>query len=191
MMKLIARMFMVLVLVGAAGIALAGGARENAPFVSRLETELQKNNFSEEEAAAIAAAARDYDWSNAEDADPALIARALRRVEEDGEDGEELTTLEQAQLALQLALTATEMHDKGYDETTVARATLQSVHTLVSQIRSWKENGKQGNLGEIVRGTVSSEVEAEARKRGDAVQPDTPAGKKAPEGVPAPQGDRP
>ncbi|MFP4511071.1 MAG: hypothetical protein ACOC4I_05840 [Spirochaetota bacterium] len=58
--------------------AFAGGSQE-VSFIDELEVELQENGFTAEEAQAVAAAAREYDWSSTNASDAALVTRTPDR----------------------------------------------------------------------------------------------------------------
>jgi len=78
-------MMVVAVMLTVTGMVVAGGARE-ADFLSELETALQDQGLTEEEAAAIVEAAESYDWQGANRADPALepAKNAVQLWEEQG-----------------------------------------------------------------------------------------------------------
>jgi len=167
MKKIIAKagsiMVVVLTLVFASGsgvILFAQETAETPPFVDELTALLESRGWSEEEVFNLAEAAKELEWEQAEGADPEVVALAL----ELGKKQEAtMEPLEQAQLALELALTAVEMESLGYNERVVARAALNGVRDIVSDIKNWKQTGKQGNLGELIRNRLRNEVHTASR----------------------------
>lgn len=157
----------------------ARGAWE-VDFPAEFEEALLAEGFSEEDAQAIAEAARSHDWSNGESADPELIAAAIAQVRA---DGAAMTPDQSAELALQLAESAVALEDEGYRDSEIAEATLNAVQILHGQIQAWQESGGDEILGEIIRDTVRDEVIAVAEERGDDETPaagETPADDKVP-----------
>ncbi len=85
MRSVVRGMMVVAVMLTVTGMVVAGGARE-ADFPAELETALQEQGLTEEEAAAIVEAAESYDWQGADRADPALepAKNAVQLWEEQG-----------------------------------------------------------------------------------------------------------
>jgi uncharacterized lipoprotein NlpE involved in copper resistance len=167
----------------------AGGAQEApaTPFAEQLESALTEEGFSEAEAQEIAAAARELFRDSAEDADPEIVARALAAAEQ---EGIELNSEQNAELALELAQNAVRLQEEeGYEQSVVAKAALEAVRTMQQEIEEWKSGDGSENLGEIVRNRVSTAARNAARKqaeaqkgsadKGSAAAADTPGGDKA------------
>ena len=153
----------------ATGTALGQSEAEDAPpqFVEDLAALLEGGEFTGEEIAALVTAAQELDWEGAEAADPAVVALALEMSE--SENGEkDLEPLEQAQLALELALTAVEMENEGYEQRVIARAAIEGARQITARIQEWKREGEPEELGERIRNTVRERVVEVARERGDA-----------------------
>jgi hypothetical protein len=128
---------------------------DTPPFVDKLSGLLESRGWSTEEIASIIEASKTLNWERAEGADPEVVALALElgKREESG-----MEPLEQAELALQLALTTMEMKSLGYEERAVARAALNGVRNVLREIIRWREGGKEGNLGELIRNRLRNEV---------------------------------
>lgn len=155
-------------LVGAAS-AVAQTDDEQAPpqFVQNLAALLEGGEFTGEEVARLVTAAQQLNWEQTEKADPAVVALALQMsANPNGE--EDLEPLEQAQLAHELALTAVEMENEGYEERVVARAAIEGARQVTSRIQEWKRESESENLGEQIRNTVRKRVVEVARERADA-----------------------
>jgi len=137
------------------------GQETNKPstFVEELSSLLGDRGWTEEEVSRLVDAAKELNWEGAEDAGPEVVALALEFGKKEEADME---PLEQAQLALELALTAVEMESMGYDERSVARVALNGVRDMLSEIQSWREGGGEGNLGEMIRNRLSNEVRSMA-----------------------------
>jgi hypothetical protein len=167
----------------------AGGNQEaEGDYPAQLETALENNGFSEAEAQDIAAATRDLDWEDGQEADPEIVARALALAEQ---EGEELSPEEHAELGLELARNAVRLAaEEGHDQSVVAKATLEAVRKMLGQIEDWKNGDGSENLGETVRRTVSSAARKAARQQAEKQTksgetggtPETPAGDKADSG---------
>ncbi len=168
-MKRITVLIAIAVLLVATGSAVAQSDEEQAPprFVEDLAALLEGGEFTGEEIAALVTAAQGLDWNGAEEADPAVVALALQ-MSESSNGEEDLEPLEQAQLALELALTAVEMENAGYEDRVVARAAIEGARQVTSRIQEWKREGEPENLGEQIRNTVRERVVEVARERGDA-----------------------
>lgn len=153
------------------GAFARGQAEPNFP--EELNAELLATGFDESKAEAVKTAGEELEWSEAEGADAALVARALRNAEDESTEG--LEALDHALLALELARTTQQLENEGLSDREVSVATLESVSQLVTQIQAWKADGREDRLGEIVRETVTAKAEparAEARER--AQQPAGP-----------------
>lgn len=140
------------------GIPLLGENTEDTPtFVKNLSGLLRERGWSADDISRLVEAAKALDWEGTEGAEPEVVALALEfgKREEAG-----MEPPEQAQLALELALTAMEMESLGYKERTVARAALNGVRNILTDIRRWREGGREGNLGELVRNRLRNEVRA-------------------------------
>jgi hypothetical protein len=150
------------VLLALAAPVFAGGAQE-VDFLAEFEEALRSEGVSEEEAQAVAEAARQHDWTEADAADPAVIAEAVAKVEKEGTD---LTPEEIATLAHELGKNAEELEkEEGYTRSEVAQATLQAVEQMQEQIRTWHDGDQEEPLGETVRNTVSETARKAARER--------------------------
>ena len=141
--------------------AFARGEQE-VDFLAEFEGALEDEGFTEEEAQAVAEAARSHDWSDARASDPELIAAGIARARE---EGAELSPEKNAELALELAENAVALREEGYESSEVAQATLQAVTELQEQIRTWQDGDQEQPLGEIVRDTVSETAREAARER--------------------------
>ena len=141
--------------------AFARGSQE-VDFLTEFEAALEDEGLSEEDAQAVAEAARSHDWSDAKASDPELIAAGIARARE---EGAQLTPEETAELGLELAESAVALREEGYESSEVAQATLQAVSRLQEQIRTWHDGDGEEPLGEIVRNTVSEAARETARER--------------------------
>jgi hypothetical protein len=144
-------------------ISFSQESGEEGNIVSELVLELEESGWSESEVEELVNAARNLDWNAAEGASAETVALALNMSKEragETEDGEEsgLSGLEQARLALETAMTSSEMEKAGFREREIARAALEGARGAISEIRSWKEGGKEGNLGERIRKQVAETV---------------------------------
>lgn len=126
---------------------------EEQPFVAELARELQNADWDSEEIEELVAAAEQLDWEAVEGANPQAVALALQF---GAEENSELSGPEQAQLALELAVAAAQMEAVGLDQLDIARAALNGARSAIGEIRTWKDGGREGNLGEIVRSTVAA-----------------------------------
>lgn len=156
---------------GTAGFAPAQDGLEQEPaFVQKLTRMLEEQEgWSGQDVAALATAARDLDWEGTDAADPAVVALALRLGEQ---EAEEMEPLDQARLALELALVAVEMESLGYGEREVARVTLNGVRDALGEIQGWQREGREGrNLGLLVRNRIRTQLRKthQVRVREDAL----------------------
>ncbi|MGQ9616416.1 MAG: hypothetical protein ACUVWJ_08455 [Spirochaetota bacterium] len=128
---------------------------DKSSFIEELSGLLESRGWTDEKITQLVEATKSFDWRGTEGADPEVVALALElgKREEAG-----MGPLEQAQLALELALTAVEMESLGYQERTVARAALNGVRNILTDIRRWREGGREGNLGELVRNRLRNEI---------------------------------
>ncbi|MFP3958840.1 MAG: hypothetical protein ACLFUX_01605 [Spirochaetaceae bacterium] len=158
-------LILVLLPAGLSLVAQTTDEEEEQPqFVEDLAALLEEGSYSGEDVAALVTAAQGLDWEQAGDADPAVVALAM---ELSAREDNEMEPLEQAQLALELARTAVEMENAGYDDRVVARAALEGAREVTGQIRAWKQEGGGEQLGERIRNTVRDRVVETARARGE------------------------
>jgi hypothetical protein len=164
------------------------------PFVQELALRLAARGWGEEEIGNLVEAARSLQWSEVSPDTAEVVAFALHlgMREDDIDEGEEIESgLVQAQTALELALTAREMDELGYEERVVARASLTGVQGMLSTIQNWKEEGSGEKLGMLIREQVREQVLAEIKlqervqekRKGDA-RSRGPSGGIAGEGIP-------
>jgi hypothetical protein len=167
------------VLIILASPSFAGGGREAAgkpqedDFLQKLNTELQENGYSEQEAAEIITAAREMDWSKGDKTDPSVIARSVAATRE---NGDQLTGQDRAEIARAVAENAEELENEGYSRSEVANATLAGTEKLRAQIKEWHESGRTGELGEMVRSTVRDTIRARTPDQGEGPPEGVPGG---------------
>ncbi|MFW6139320.1 MAG: hypothetical protein ACOC7U_09115 [Spirochaetota bacterium] len=153
--NIISAAVVVVFMLGAVTVTL-GQQEENPPFIEELSALLSEKGWSEQEVNNLVEAAQELEgWEDAEEADPEVVALAL---ELGKNEDQQMEPLEQAQLALNLALTAVEMNQLGYNERAVARAALNGARDTIAEIQTWKSEGKPGSLGELVRENVRSRI---------------------------------
>ena len=99
--------------------------------------------------------AKNLNWKDADQANPEITALTLQYMKK---ENMKLEPLEQAQFALQIALNEVEMQKMGYNDHEVASIVLNGVRNMLSDIQTWKQNGKVGNLGKIVRNQIKNEI---------------------------------
>ena len=133
---------------------------EEAGFVGELRLILERDGWPGEQGARFVTAARGLDWTPAEGADPEVIALALEFTADADAD---VDGLSQAILALELAMSAAVMEEVGFDRLSIARAALDGARNAISDIQAWRDGGREGNLGLIVREQVITSVRAQIR----------------------------
>jgi len=126
-----------------------------ASFFEELSSLLISNGWDITEVSILIEEARKFEWKEAEKADPEVVALALSLGKKEGID---LEPMEQAQLALEIALTAVEMESMGYTERVVARTALNGIRNMLLDIQDWKREGKKGKLGEIIRTRMREQI---------------------------------
>jgi hypothetical protein len=147
-----------LVLVG--GFPLwSQGPEEHPSFIDELLGLLAEEGWTAQELSALAE--QDVDWEKAEGADPYVTALVLQYAKE---EGEVIPPMTQALLAVDLARASIEMKDLGIGETVVAVHALEGVRELLIDIRDFRSGEIEGNLGELIRGKVSTIVAAAVKK---------------------------
>ncbi len=157
-----------ILLVAAVPFLFAGGSQEATAetgpedFSTRLETALANSDFSEEEAAEIAETVRSRSGGEAEEADAEIVARAIGLAKRENAD---MDAERSGELALELARNSVRLREENYGDEVVAEATLEAVRSMLGQIEEWKSGDGSEKLGEIVRSTVSSEVQKATQKR--------------------------
>lgn len=164
-MKTTLRAIIVLTLATLLVAPMFARGNQEVDFLAKFETALGDEGFTEEEAQAIAEAARSHDWSEAEASDPELVAAGIARARD---EGAELAPDENAELALELAENAVALREEGYESSEVAQATLEAVTQLQDQIREWRDGDQEEPLGDIVRETVGESAREAARERAAA-----------------------
>lgn len=135
-------------------------SEEALAFVSRLAGELREQGWSSEALEELVAAATQLGWQGTEQAPAEVVALALSYSSE-AED--EISGLEQAQLALELAQTAIAMQDAGLDERRVAVAALEGTRSMLAQIQQWQRGEGSEEFGLRIRSTVREAVLAQVR----------------------------
>lgn len=161
-MKMHARGMLVMAALVLLAAPIFAAGNQEVDFLAEFEAALVDEGLSEDQAQAIAEAARSFDWSDANRADPEVVAEAVASVEDDDDP---LTPDENAQLALELARTMEDLEDDGHTRSEVATAALEAVAQLQEQIRAWHDGDQEEPLGETVRNTVSDRVRSAARER--------------------------
>lgn len=147
-----------LVLVG--GFSLwSQGPEEHPLFIDELLGLLAEEGWTAQELSALAE--QDVDWEKAEGADPYVTALVLQYAKE---EGEVIPPMTQALLAVDLARASIEMKDLGIGETVVAVHALEGVREILIYIRDFRSGEIEGNLGELIRGKVSTIVAAAVKK---------------------------
>ncbi len=144
----------------------AQDTQEEGNFVAELAQSLEETGWSEAEIKELVSAAQELNWEAAEGANSEAVALALNVAERRGGDEDEeseLSGLEQAQLALETAVATREMEQAGFEERDVVRAALNGARNTIAQIQSWREGGREGNLGKMIRNQVSEAVRNQAR----------------------------
>ena len=139
----------------AASASLAQAQTTGPAFVPELLAQLAKDGWNVQATTALSNAAAKLDWSGTLGANPSVVALAL----ESGKSQDQgLQPTAEAQLALQIALSTTQMQAAGLDSHDTAAAALTAVQGSLSDIQAWFAGGRQGNLGEIIRTDVSQAV---------------------------------
>jgi hypothetical protein len=152
-----------LVLVG--GFPLwSQGPEEHPSFIDELLGLLAEEGWTAQELSELAE--QDVDWEKAEGADPYVTALVLQYAKE---EGEVIPPMTQALLAVDLARASIEMKDLGIGETVVAVHALEGVREegvreILIYIRDFRSGEIEGNLGELIRGKVSTIVAAAVKK---------------------------
>jgi hypothetical protein len=136
-------------------------AQESASFVDELTEVLRGEGWSEADIDELSAAARDLNWDAAAGARPEVVALVLEYARESDREG--TVGLERALLALEIALASNAMRQAGYDEIDIARAALEGTRDALAEIRTWREAGRIGNPGHIVRERVLAAVRTHIR----------------------------
>ncbi len=139
-----------------AGAVPAVSAQSGDPaVVPALVAQLAADGWSPQETQALSDAASGLDWSGTRGVNPQVVAIGLELAK--SQDGS-LTAGTQAELALQLALSTARLSAAGLDDHATAAAALAGVQAAISDIHTWIANGRQGNLGEIIRKNVAKAV---------------------------------
>ncbi|MFW6182001.1 MAG: hypothetical protein ACOC8N_09645 [Spirochaetota bacterium] len=150
--------------------AFEQGSQDRVPaFVQELTRMLEgQEGWSGQDVAALATAARDLDWDGTENADPAVVALALQLGKQ---EAEEMEPLDQARLALQLALVAVEMESLGYGEREVARVALYGVRDALGEMQAILRERGEADLGLLIRNRIRSQLRNahQVRVREDAL----------------------
>ena len=136
-------------------------AQEPPSFVAELTALLREAGWNEAEIDDLSAAARDLSWDAAAGARPEVVALVLEYARESDREG--TVGMECARLALEIALASTAMRQAGYDEIDIARAALEGTRDALAEIRTWREAGRIGNPGHIVRERVLAAVRTHIR----------------------------
>ena len=138
-----------------AGVCAVGSAQTaTREFVPALLSQLAADGWSPQETQALGLAASGLDWSDAQGANPEVVALSLEMAGRD----QQLSAADEAQLALQLATSSAQLAAAGLDDHAQAAAALTAVRTVLSAIQGWIADGRQGNLGQLVRQTVANAV---------------------------------
>lgn len=130
-----------------------------ASFFEELSFFLIKNGWKKDEVSILIEEARKLEWKEAIKADPEVLALALSLGKKEGID---LEPMEQAQLAIEIALTVVEMKTLGYSDRVVVRAAINGIRNMLLDIQDWKRKGKKGKLGEIIRANMREQVRTAA-----------------------------
>lgn len=124
-------------------------------LVQALVAQLEQNGFGTGEGTAIAQAATSLNWSGTEGASPQVIALALEFAHQNNPS---ITPGEQAQLALQVALAAAEMHAAGVDERSTAVVALNAVRTMLQEMQQLRTQNQTSEVGLTIRNSVANAV---------------------------------
>ncbi|MCF7915892.1 MAG: hypothetical protein K9L66_12055 [Spirochaetaceae bacterium] len=182
---------MMIALVGAP-VVFGAGAQEasDESFTERLDTALRNSGFTQEEVEAIIDSADESEWEAVEGGHAEAVARALSLAKDQEAD---LDPEQNAELALELAQNTIRLENENYEDTVVARATLEAVRSMLGRIEQWKSGDQSENLGEIVRERVSTEARKAAKKQASEQKKSAEEGKSkgSQAGDETPAGDTP
>lgn len=147
-------------------------------LVQAIVAQLEQNGFDRGQGTAIAQAATALNWSGTEGASPQVIALALEFAHHNDPS---FTPTEQAQLALQVALAAAEMHAVGIDEHSTAVTALNAVRTMLRQMDQQRtRNQTQSEIQLRIRESVAEAVRTQLQNRAEnALQNHGPGGEGA------------
>lgn len=151
----------IIVMLSLSAAVFAGGSKEES-FLDKLEARLPDHGFTEEEIAEIMDSAEALDWSGAGNSNVGVVARSLAELKEEntGLDGEE-----QARIAHSFEYELRTMEGEGMSENEVSQTALRAVEELREQIRAWQSEGKEEQLGELVRNTVRERVKEAVKEK--------------------------
>lgn len=93
-------------------------------------------------------------------ADPEMAALALRLARR---AGEEANGAGQAMLALEVARMAREMETLGYERPVITRAALNGVRDLLAERRALRDEGRDGELGDLIRARLREQLQTARR----------------------------
>lgn len=141
------------------GFPLWSQVEERPEFASDLLDLLVDGGWTPEQLRELAA--QDVDWKQAEGADPEVVAMALQFARN---EDEEMEPMEEALLAIELALAATEMEAVGIGKLTIAITALEGVRDILTDIQAFRSGDLMGKeLGETIRTRMRERVRVAAR----------------------------
>jgi len=133
---------------------------EQSEFVSELMVGLLQEGWTAEEVRTLVA--QDVDWEQAQGANSDVVALALQFAKS---KDEEMEPMEQALLAIELALAAIEMEAVGIGEVSIAITALEGVRDILTDIWAFRSGElDEGNLGDVIRTKMGEQVSIATRE---------------------------
>ncbi len=164
-------------------LAASPGFSQETGFLHRLQAQLQAAGWTKEDVGQLEQ--QQVDWSQAEGANPEVVALALSLGKREDAD---MGPLEQAHLAIEVALAAVRMKSLGLDDRVTAMATLEGVRQALYDIQALRENAGENPQGEVLRTRVRLRLQeaADQQTRTQAQVQTRQATRSGPEHVDAP-----
>lgn len=130
-------------------------------FLAELSAGLHQRGWTDVEIDSFMAQAHQQDWSDALQADPAVIAFALHYgIKEQGAPVLPESAVFQAQVALEFARETASLQRLGYQGQTIAQAGARGIKDVVDDLAKQKLSGSDPLFGQYIKSMVHANVAA-------------------------------
>ena len=153
------RPIVLLVMLAMVSFAVFAQETEGEAFVLELSAQFAELGWDDDALTEFREAARELDWSAAENADAELLAWAL----DSGMPDRALTAPEQVQVALALAERTGELLRLGYAQRDVAEAAMQATRAAAAEMAQLRSEAGNPDLGEMIRARLNEAIELQTR----------------------------
>jgi len=148
-------------------LVFAGGNlfAQEVPLLEQLQQRLQEQEWPEQQIQEMLQAARRLNWDETNPGSAEIVELALKL---SLQEETRLKPDEQAQLALQIAIAAQQMHQAGMQERDIATACMECTREMLQEMTRLRTQDQTGDLGEQlqerIRNTIRNQIRIAAKE---------------------------